>query len=101
MGDDVHVRLESDIGGHRLADAVGAAGEAGPAMDFVDLNGLRLGVLHRSRSIDILSVEGAGETEIAEIWGRSARVVSRVCRRWPNAGSGGGLVLREIGNADA
>ena len=26
MGDDIHVRLHPDIGRHRLADAVGAAG---------------------------------------------------------------------------
>src|SRR5438093_5180233 len=38
MGHDIHVRLQSDIGGHRLPDAVGTARNAAAAMDLVDLN---------------------------------------------------------------
>jgi hypothetical protein len=48
-------------------------------MDFVDLNDPRLGLIPRRRGIDILSVEGASQPEIAEVGARSAHVVSRVC----------------------
>src|SRR5439155_523451 len=51
MGHDIHVRLQSDIGGHRLADAVGAARDAAAAMDFVDLNDRSVGVVHRASSL--------------------------------------------------
>jgi hypothetical protein len=67
MGHHIHVRLQPDIGGHRLADAARAARNAGTAMDVVDLNDRRFGVIHRGRGIDILRIEGACEPEIAKV----------------------------------
>ena len=72
MGHDIHVRLQSDIGGHRLADAVGAARDAAAAMDFVDLNDRSVGVVHRGGRVDVLRIEGPCQPEIAKFGGRSS-----------------------------
>jgi hypothetical protein len=72
MGHDIHVRLQSDIGGHRLTDAVGAARNVAAAMDFVDLNDRGVGVVHRRRGVDVLRIEGACQPEIAKFGGRSS-----------------------------
>jgi hypothetical protein len=64
MGDDVHMRLEPDIGGHGRADAVGAACDGGAAMDFVDLHDRSIGMVERCGRFDILRVEGPRQPEI-------------------------------------
>jgi hypothetical protein len=50
----VHVRLEADIGGHGGADACGAAGYLGAAMDVVDLHDRDLRMVKSCRSLDVV-----------------------------------------------
>jgi hypothetical protein len=50
----VHVRLEADIGGHGGADACGAAGYLGAAMDVVDLHDRGLRMVKSCRSLDVV-----------------------------------------------
>ena len=71
MGHDIHMRFQSDIGGHRLADAVRAARDAAATVDFVDLNDRGVGVVHRGRRVNVLRIEGACQPEIAKFGGRS------------------------------
>ena len=67
VGDHVHVRLHPDIGRHRRADAVGAPGGLGAAMDLVDLHDRGFRVIQCGSGLDVLSVEGAREPQIAEV----------------------------------
>ena len=66
MRDDVHVRFHADVGRHRLADALGASGRLGSAMDLIDLNDRSIRMVHGGGGFDVLRVEGACEPEVAE-----------------------------------
>ena len=79
MGHDIHVRLQSDISSHRLADAVRAACDACAAMHFVDLNDRGFGVVHRRRRINVLRIERTGKPEIAKFGGRSTHFSTPMC----------------------
>ena len=68
VGDDIHVRLQADIGRHGAADAVGAARNGGAAVNLVDLDDGRVRMIERGRRLDILRIERAREPQIGKVW---------------------------------
>jgi hypothetical protein len=67
MGDDIHMRLQVDVGCHRRADRVGAASDARAAVDRVDLHDRGVGVVQGRRRFDVLGVEGPGKPEVRKL----------------------------------
>jgi hypothetical protein len=52
--DDIHMRLQADIGGHGGANGIGAAGDGGAAMHLVDLHDRGIGVIKRGCGFCVL-----------------------------------------------
>src|SRR3546814_16151790 len=80
MGDDVHVRLQADVGRHGVADTLGAARRPGAAVDLVDLNDRGVRVIKGGRGLGILRVEGPRKPQVAEVWRGSAQIGRASCR---------------------
>lgn len=72
VDDNVHVRLQPDVARHGFSNPHGAARHCRGAMDLVQPNHGRIGMVHRGRSLDIMRVESSRQPEVNEFWRRSA-----------------------------
>ena len=65
---DVHVRLQSDVASHRLANPSRAARYCVSPVDLVQSDHTRIGIVHRGRSLDVMRVKSSREPEVDEFW---------------------------------
>ena len=66
--DNIHVRLQTDVARHGLSNPRGAVRHCRGAMDLVQPDDTRVGVVHRGRSLDVMRVESFGKPEVNEFW---------------------------------
>lgn len=66
MRHDIHVGFHADIRGHRLANVLGAAGNLGFAVDVVDSDNGRIGMIHRRSCLGVLRVECPSKPQVAQ-----------------------------------
>ena len=67
VGNDIHVRLQIDIGSHGRADSVGAARDGGTAVDIVHLDDCSVRMVERGCCLDILRIERARQPQIGKV----------------------------------
>ena len=66
--DNVHVRFQPDVARHGLLNPRGAVRHRRCAMDLVQSDHTRVGMIHRGRSLDVMRVESFGKPEVNEFW---------------------------------
>ena len=70
--DNVHVRLQTDVARHGLSNPRGAVRHCRGAMDLVQPDDTRVGMIHCGRSLDVMRVESFRQPQVNEFWCRSA-----------------------------
>ena len=64
----VHVRFQPDVARHGLLNPRGAVRHCRCAVDLVQPDHTRVGMIHRGRSLDVMRVESFGKPEVNEFW---------------------------------
>ena len=80
--DNVHVRFQTDVARHSLSNPCGAVRNCRGAMDLVQPDDTRVGMIHCGRGLDVMRVESSRQPEVNEFWRRSARDDLFLCCRY-------------------
>jgi hypothetical protein len=68
VDNNVHMRLQPDIAGHGFPNASRTARYFAGAVDLVQSDYGRFGMVHRGRSLDVMRVESSRKPEIHQFW---------------------------------